>query len=287
LPEWLLRTGAGMTLFLELVVPFFFFLPRRWRLAGATLTILWQVLIIATSNHNFFNLLTIALCLFLLDDRAVAGLLPVRLAERWRQRALGTGQRPLAVLGARLAAVLVVPVSLVLAAEMVTGKPLPAMAQRLVETVRPLRIVNRYHVFPTVDTTRVELEIEATLDGATWRAYRFRYKPGDPAQAPPFVVPHQPRIDWMMWFVPKNPVFLGWFDRLLDGLLRAEPALLSQLAEAPFSGKRPRAVRVMVYRYRYTDGDARRATGAWWTREPLGPFYPLPLRRGVGDDGVR
>ena len=51
---------------------------RTFRLFAAAATILIQLLIIATSNHNFINLLTIALCLFLLDDQAlrsfVAGL---------------------------------------------------------------------------------------------------------------------------------------------------------------------------------------------------------------------
>ncbi len=86
LPDWLLRAGAGGTLFVELVVPFFIFLPRPWRLFAAWTTILWQLLIIATSNHNFFNLLTIALCLFLFDDRAVGRILP----KGWREAALAS-----------------------------------------------------------------------------------------------------------------------------------------------------------------------------------------------------
>jgi len=76
LPDWLLRGGTGLTLFIELVVPFFIFLPRPFRLFAALATISIQLLIILTSNHNFFNLLTIALCLFLLDDRALGHLLP-------------------------------------------------------------------------------------------------------------------------------------------------------------------------------------------------------------------
>jgi len=44
----------------------FIFLPRRFRLIAAAVTIAMQLLIIATSNHNFINLLTILLCLFLL-----------------------------------------------------------------------------------------------------------------------------------------------------------------------------------------------------------------------------
>ncbi|MCB1788762.1 MAG: lipase maturation factor family protein, partial [Gammaproteobacteria bacterium] len=71
LPDWLLRAGTGATLFVELVVPFFIFLPRPFRLTAALTTIVWQLLIIATSNHNFINLLTIALCLFLIDERAL------------------------------------------------------------------------------------------------------------------------------------------------------------------------------------------------------------------------
>ncbi|MEJ2577067.1 MAG: lipase maturation factor family protein [Gammaproteobacteria bacterium] len=279
LPDWLLRFGTGATLFVELVVPFFFFLPRRWRLTGAALTILWQLLIIATSNHNFFNLLTIALCLFLLDDRALAAMLPGALRRRWQERAAPAGASALARGAALIGALVIVPVSLLLAADMVSPRPLPPVLAGVVDVLRPLHIVNRYHVFPTVDTQRIELQIEGSADGVSWRPYRFRYKPGDPAVAPPFVVPHQPRIDWLMWFVPKSPVFLPWFDRFLDRLLAGEPAVLAQLGENPFPDGKPQALRVRAYRYRFTDAATRAATGNWWVREPLGPFLGLPGRR--------
>jgi len=58
LPPPLLHAGVGFTFFAELVVPFFIFLPRPFRLFAAAVTAGMQVLIIATSNHNFFNLLT-------------------------------------------------------------------------------------------------------------------------------------------------------------------------------------------------------------------------------------
>jgi hypothetical protein len=56
LPDWLLRLGTGATLVVEILVPFLMFFPRRWRFLAAWLTILWQVLIILTSNHNFFKI---------------------------------------------------------------------------------------------------------------------------------------------------------------------------------------------------------------------------------------
>ena len=43
--------------------------PRRCKQIAAFGTILFQMLILLTGNYTFFNLLTVALCLFLLDDR--------------------------------------------------------------------------------------------------------------------------------------------------------------------------------------------------------------------------
>ena len=60
------------------------FMPRRLRFLGAWLTILMQLVIIATSNHNYANFLVLALCLFLFDDRAVARVVPGAVA-RWLQ----------------------------------------------------------------------------------------------------------------------------------------------------------------------------------------------------------
>ena len=34
----------------------------------------------------------------------------------------------------------------------------------------------------------------------TWLPYEFRYKPGDLRRPPAWVAPHQPRLDWQMWF---------------------------------------------------------------------------------------
>ena len=54
--------------FVELAVPFLFFAPRRLRLFACAMTILLQVLIASTGNYAFFNLLTIALAVLLVDD---------------------------------------------------------------------------------------------------------------------------------------------------------------------------------------------------------------------------
>jgi hypothetical protein len=47
-------------------------------------------------------------------------------------------------------------------------------------------------------TTRPELIVQGSTDGETWKTYRFKYKPENPEEPPPVVLPHQPRLDWQM-----------------------------------------------------------------------------------------
>jgi len=61
-------------------------------------------------------------------------------------------------------------------------------------------------------------------------------------------------------------------------LLEADPATLRLLRDDPFDGARPRRVRAVVYRYRYTTPTERRRTGAWWVRHERGVLVdPLDL----------
>ena len=91
-----------------------------------------------------------------------------------------------------------------------------------------------------------------------WQTYTFRYKPGDPGRAPRWVAPHQPRLDWQMWFAAlgnyrENP----WFSNFMVRLLTASPEVLRLLEKDPFAGRRPKYVRALAYEYRFSD--SRRA----------------------------
>jgi hypothetical protein len=276
LPDWVQRIGTGGTLFVELVVPLFMLLPRPWRMAAAWLTILWQLLIIATSNHNFVNLLTIALCLFLFDDRALSRVMPDSLARHGTRTSPFAGAaRAGTAVATVLVALVVVPASLTAAAEMIRAAPVPVLSA-LNQWVEPFRIANRYHVFPTIDRERIAVQIEASLDGEHWVPIDFRYAPDDPRAITGFIVPHQPRVDWALWFVPKGPHFLDWFERFQHGLLAGSPEIKALLAQPPFSDQPPGMLRTRVYRYRFATPDERATRGVWWLREDLGPFFPLP-----------
>src|SRR5439155_8320370 len=70
-PEWFKHFSVAFCLVVEIIVPFFIWAPRRLRLIAAGLVIFLQLVIGLTGNYCFFNLLTIALCLLLIDDAAV------------------------------------------------------------------------------------------------------------------------------------------------------------------------------------------------------------------------
>ena len=50
------------------------------------------------------------------------------------------------------------------------------------------------------EVARAEIIIEGSDDGIDFFPYEFKYKPGDLARMPGIVAPHQPRLDWQMWF---------------------------------------------------------------------------------------
>lgn len=277
LPEWLLRLGTASTLVIELLVPFMMFLPRRWRFIAAWITILWQVLIIVTSNHNWFNFLTIFLCLFLFDDKALKRVLPNRIVGLLQSPAplMTPGfQSKQAVTG--LFALVILISSTVHFWELATMKRSTGFVRRIVDYTEAYRIVTKYHVFPTMKTQRIELEILGSQDGLQWKLYRFKYRPGDPGIQPAFIVPHQPRLDWMMWFVTLHPKFMPWFERFVQSLLNNSHSVTKLLEHNPFPHSPPNYIRIEAFRYTFSNPGVKQNSGHWWQRQYLGPFTPMP-----------
>ncbi|MDJ0807613.1 MAG: lipase maturation factor family protein [Gammaproteobacteria bacterium] len=271
LPDWVLKAGVGVTFISELIVPFFIFLPRPYRLTAAGVTIIVQLLIIASSNHNFINLLTIMLCLFLLDDRIIKSILPVGLAERLEATKPTNNRLSTGLLA--VTSLLIISSSLISFTANAIKQPFYLPLHQMADSVRRFGLGNIYHIFPTMQVERQELLIEGSNDGKEWLAYRFKYTPGEPAKAPEFIVPHQPRLDWMVWFVPTQRLpQMVWFGEFLRRLHEGSDSVSGLLAENPFSDSPPRYLRVLAYRYRFATPDERAENGDWWRREYLGLF---------------
>lgn len=281
LPHRLLEAGVGFTLFAELIVPFFIFLPRPFRLFAAITTILAQLLIIATSNHNFINLLTILLCLFVLDDRAILRVLPGQARQWAERRAQPHRPGPMASWLTGAAAALLLALSCGTMAAAQARRPLPRALAAFNQIAPAFGIGNLFHLFPTMQTERQELRVFGSTDGLTWEPYEFRYKPDALDRPPRLIVPHQPRLDWMMWFLPPQWPDTGyWFAPFLESLQQNRPAVTHLLRHNPFEGRSPPLLlRVLVYRYRFTTWQERAGSGNWWKAEYLGEYPEVPPRR--------
>jgi len=273
LPEWFQQLSVLSMFGIELVLPWLVFMPRRLRFVAAWGFLILQIAITLTGNFYFLNLLTIFLCLFLFDDRALAWVVPSRLTARLRYR-LPEPSRLATAAAAMLAAVVVV-VDLALIWQRIEQRPLPGPLATLVDTASHFGVTNFYGFFGVMNTVRREIIVEGSLDGEHWRAYEFRYKPGDLHRCPRWSIPYHPRLDWTMWFAAsESPYRNAWFGDLLYRLLEGSPPVLALLAENPFPEQPPTKVRANLYQYRFTTPAERAASGDCWVREPLGIYVP-------------
>ena len=297
MPGWFHSCCVAMMFSTELVVPFGILGPRLVRRVACVLLVGLQLVLAATGNYAYFNWLTIALCIPLLDDDAwprrfrpkpappepERAALPSELtptisssasaAPAWRHVSFW--------IAAPFAATLVILSLVDMTARFRWEVPWPAPILALGEALSSFRIVNAYGLFAVMTTERPEIVIEGSNDGQTWQAYEFKWKPGEPTRAPAFVAPHQPRLDWQMWFAALSTYRnTPWFQSFLYRLLQGSPTVLALLERNPFPDAPPRYIRSVLYDYRFTDAATRRATGAWWRREMKGFYSPAQsLRR--------
>lgn len=305
LPAWWHRASCAGMFVIELVVPFFFFAPRALRHNAALLTIALMLIIALTGNYTFFNLLTVSLCVLCLDDswwRSLLRTLPHRLAQCHllrdippissraechvlRDTSPETAPGKCHVIRdtlrrsrvARTFGWVAAGGVLVFTAaqEIAAFRAVPGLAP-IARPVGPFRSFNSYGLFRVMTNPRPELIFEGSDDGRTWLAYEFPHKPGDLTRRPTWVAPHQPRLDWQLWFaalgsLQHNP----WVYSLCEHLLRGTPEVLALVAHNPFPQQPPRHIRIVRYEYHFTDATARAATGQWWRRTPL-DFYLGP-----------
>jgi len=92
---------------------------------------------------------------------------------------------------------------------------------------------------------------------------------------PRWNIPHQPRLDWQMWFAAlEDPRRLSWFPRFLEALLENRPEVTALLENNPFPLKPPTYVRAQFYDYRFANSD-QRTERRWWNRRSLGMYFPV------------
>ncbi|KAM7292355.1 lipase maturation factor 2 [Ixodes scapularis] len=374
LPEWFLRLGVVFTYVVEIAVPFLFFMPvRSLRIFSFYCQVLLQLLILVTGNYNFFNLLTLALCLSLVDDEYLLN--AVGRSTFYRKSLMRTTRRVLAktaslltlccltfatvklfqvqlypdwTFGCRIAftpkqfeelLAKTMPVTIWMGAASLAVTILLSLQRSLFEErgllrklfstcgtvlcstaavwlfcvslvpfstldynlhsklwpvvrqwhskVEPFHVASSYGLFRRM--TGLEGRPELVLEGGDqptgpWKELPFLYKPGNVTRSPPFVVPHQPRLDWQMWFAAldryeRNPWLLSLVHRILTG--QEQVLALLDREHYPFAKQPPKYVRGLLYTYRFTQFNAKSRVpnvNDWWKRSKPTEYLP-PLHK--------
>lgn len=238
---------------------------RRMRLVAAAGLFGLQAALAAAGNYSYFNLLSMVLCLPLLDDAAL------RRFGRWP--ALPEKPYVASAWVRSLGLTLVILYVLISALTFFRGLTTLFEPSRLAfNVIYPFGTINAYGAFGVMTKSRPEIIIEGSRDGATWTPWEFKYKPGRLDVRPGFIAPYQPRLDWQMWFASlsgcdDNP----WLIALQWKLLQGSAPVRGLFQTDPFADAPPKFIRTMVFDYHFAPWGEK---GAWWTRENPRPYCP-------------
>ena len=249
LPRPLHRVEVLGSHFAQLVAPVLLFLPQPIAGFAALVMAVTQSWLVLSGNFSWLNLTTIVLCASAIPSAGV--LVP----PGW------------------FGAVALAVTAVVVALSYRPAMNLVSRRQKMNASFDPLHLVSTYGAFGSISRERFEVVVEGTRDLAEWRAYEFKGKPTDVRRRPSQWAPYHLRLDWLMWFAAISPSYAySWFVPFLRRLLLGDRAVLRLLRENPFPDAPPKAIRALLYRYRFTTPAERRESGAFWSRELVGEY---------------
>ena len=285
LPDWI-NKGSVLGMFVsEIFAPLCMFGPRVFKLLGAGMMALLHFFIALTGNYTFLSFLMITLCITLLDDELLEKVFPKRLTESIRNsvdnRAAGI-IREVPYKGA-MSLCFAVAISVFLGS--LYGSQVFLLPLRpLIAIVSPFELCNSYGLFAVMTTKRSEIVFQGSNDGKIWLTYEFPNKPGDDLkQAPPWVAPHMPRLDWRLWFAAMVPLAENpWIFSLVKQMLKGNLEVTKYFLVNPFPNTPPKYIRAFVYDYHFSTPEQKAATGNWWWRDKQGVYLdPVVLNNGM------
>lgn len=269
LPSWFHWLSLALVFVIELVLPFFILGPRRLRMIAFWGFTLLMLLIMASGHYGFFNLLTLALAISLIDDASW----PDAFRNFFRPAPPPSTNNRMETIHRRLlpwaATILfaVTALQLLLVLRLLS----PATIAPILAPVAPLRSANSYGLFSVMTTERPEIFIESSADGLQWEPWIFRWKMDTASTSMPFLIPHMPRLDWQMWFAALEYQSSGqppsWILPFLARMQEKSTPVADLLKTGPDNP--PKFFRLRLDLLKFSSPETRRETGRYWQSTPL------------------
>jgi hypothetical protein len=290
LPAPILKASLAFLFVVEMVLPFFTFVPGWPRLLAAAGFVALMIGIQLMGSFGFFNLLVIALTVSLFDPRSILDLPAADLLQ----------PAGLVALWSLMAGLVHLPFNTWVArgwpewpAWGAVKGPLGAIVAWM-RVVMPFRTVHAYGVFPPQVGPPIKFlgVVEGSMDGARWEPFVYRYMASVATSRPKFVAPFCPRLDHFAIYdaagvshtnylatifsqgSPHELTLASPSDRLLQRLMEPDSPVRALFEHVPFDGKPPLQMRMTLYALSPTTLAERRATGHYWRREFLAPHVP-------------
>lgn len=261
-----LQKLSGLLMFgIELVLPFFIWYPSPVQKVAVGGLVLLQLLIALTGNYGFFNLITLGLSLAVLPD------------TQWGFKINWVDKETLPFYMGLIPLILVVPSSVfwIYKTCFEKSKALDFLLPWM-RALYPFRISNPYGLFAVMTRQRPEIVMEGSEDGMAWKEYEFSHKVTSLEQKPSLVAPHQPRLDWQLWFAALETFNDNlWLQNLVTRIFHHSTDVLVLLKKNPFPQSPPKFIRFTKYEYRFSNWDTLRRQKQWWQRERVGPYSPV------------
>jgi lipase maturation factor 1 len=262
LPSSIHKLSVILMFVIEAIIPFFIFLGRTPRRVAGYSFIALMVIIFCTGNYGYFNILIIVMCINLLNKSSDEDTPLFEYNLNWLSKNI-------------------IPILLILlglSLELSRFTPINFIQKSLApisKSIQPYHLVNGYGLFANMTTSRREIIIEGSMDGNHWESYEFKFKPGNLKRAPQWVQPHQPRLDWQMWFASLSTYDRqAWYMNFLFRLLQNEQSVTSLLLTNPFKKNAPKYIRSQLFEYSFNSYDNWKMTGEWWSRKYIGAYAP-------------
>ena len=258
LPTWLDKLSVLFMFFIELIVPFGLFFKSKIRHFSAVLICFFMCLIMLSGNYTFFNLLVIILCLSCFSFKELKS---------------GAKTHPKFIVSKSFVALIIIILSVSFEFNRFILKN---NNDTIVSSfIRPLKLINQYGLFTIMTKKRYEIEILASLDGQNWKPYKFKSKMNHKSDIPKWVWPHQPRLDWQMWFLSLTSMENSpWSFNLVDKLFKQSRAVEGLFESVPFKTA-PNYILLKKREVEFSSVNKLIKKGEWWTVGKAQDFSPI------------